>query len=193
MGDGLADHAVVEDGAHLDHFEMAFRRAGDARRAAVGEVVVHAVDYAVVAVGDIEERLHAHAVTGLSRYLHAQREIAQPIRVRKALPILPAIYEQYLCYRKKYRHASDHLANHIRRVLYAFDGYCQRNDIRLRSLKIDHVDAFRNECFDGFAGATRRVYRIYLRGFLSYLYHERQVLTVDLAPLVTGRREYGKA
>ncbi|MGA6926708.1 MAG: tyrosine-type recombinase/integrase [Desulfosarcina sp.] len=136
---------------------------------------------------------HAHAVSGLSRYLYAQGKIARPIRVRKALPVLPAIYEDYLLYRKKYRHASDRLANHIRRVLYVFDGYCQRNDIQLRSLKIDHVDAFRNECFNGFAGATRRVYRIYLRGFLSYLHSERQVLPVDLAPLVTGRREYGKA
>ena len=43
---------------------------------------------------------HAHAVTGLSRYLYAQGKIARPIRVRKALPILPVIYEDYLCYRK---------------------------------------------------------------------------------------------
>ncbi|HSO20698.1 MAG TPA: hypothetical protein VLT88_14645 [Desulfosarcina sp.] len=93
---------------------------------------------------------------GLSRCLHAQGKIALPIRVRKALPVLPVIYEDYLLYRKKYRHASDRLANHIRRVLYAFNRYCQRNDIPLRSLKIDHVDAFRNEFFDGFAGATRR-------------------------------------
>jgi site-specific recombinase XerD len=106
---------------------------------------------------------------------------------------LPTIYEEYLRYRKKYRHASDRMTNHIRRVLYAFDGYCQRNGIQLWSLKIEHVDAFRDECFNGFSSATRRVYRIYLRGFLSYLYGERQILTVDLAPLVTGRREYGRA
>ena len=136
---------------------------------------------------------HAHAVTGLSRYLYARGEIAQPIRVRKALPILPVIYEDYLLYQKKYRHASDRLVTHIRRVLCTFDGYCQRNDIQLRSLKIDHVDAFRDECFKGFASATRRVYRIYLRGFLSYLYRERQVLMADLASMMTGRREYARA
>ena len=135
---------------------------------------------------------HAHAVTGLSRYLHAQGKIARPIRVRKASPILPVIYEDYLCYRKKYRYASDRLVTSIRRVLYKFDGYCQRNDIQLRSLKIEHVDAFRDECFNGFARATRRVYRIYLRGFLSYLYRECQVLMVDLAPMVAGRREYAR-
>ncbi len=136
---------------------------------------------------------HAHAVTSLSRYLHAQGEIARPIRVRKALPILPVIYEDYLLYQKRYRHAPDRLVTHIRRVLCAFDGYCQRNGIQLRSLKIDHVDAFRDECFKGFASATRRVYRIYLRGFLSYLYRERQLLMADLAYLVTGRREYARA
>ena len=136
---------------------------------------------------------HSHAVSGLSLYLYAQGKIAQPIRVRKALPVLPVIYEEYLCYRKNYRHASDRLTTHIRRVLYAFDGYCQRNEIQLRSLKIEHVDAFRDQCFKGFASKTRRVYRIYLRGFLRYLYGERQILTVDLAPLVTGRREYGRA
>jgi len=141
----------------------------------------------------VKSKHHAHAVSGLSRYLHAHGKIARPIRVRTALPMLPVIYEDYLLYRKKYRHASDRTANHIRRVLYAFDRYCQRNDIRLRSLKVEHVDGFRDECFNGFASATRRVYRIYLRGFLSYLYGERQILTADLAPLVTGRREYGRA
>lgn len=136
---------------------------------------------------------HAHAVTGLSHYLHAQGEIARPMRVRKALPILPVIYKDYLLYQKKYRHASDRLVTHIRRVLCAFDDYCHRNSIGLRSLKIDHVDAFRDEFFKGFTSATRRVYRIYLRGFLSYLHRERHLLTTDLASMVTGRREYARA
>ena len=38
---------------------------------------------------------HAHAVTGLSRYLYAQGKIARPIGVRKALPMLPVVYEDY--------------------------------------------------------------------------------------------------
>lgn len=135
----------------------------------------------------------APAVTGLSRYLHAQGRIARPIQIRKASPVLPAIYEDYLCYRKKYRHTSDRIVTTCRRVLYKFAGYCQRNDIQLRALKIEQVDVFRDECFNGLASATRRVYRIYLRGFLSYLYRERQVLMVDLAPMVTGRREYARA
>lgn len=42
-----------------------------------------------------------HAVTGLSRYLYGQGKIAEPIRVRKSLPFLPLIYEDYLLYQKK--------------------------------------------------------------------------------------------
>ena len=135
----------------------------------------------------------AHAVTGLSRHLYGQGKIAEPIRVRKSLPPLPVIYEDYLLYQKKYHQISNININRIRRVLGAFDGYCQRNDIKLRSLKIEHVDAFRDEFFKDFSGATCRAYRSYLRRFLSYLYHERQVLTTDLAPMVIGRREYAQA
>ena len=134
-----------------------------------------------------------HAVTGLSRYLYGQGKIAEPIQVRKSSPLLPDIYEDYLLYQKKCRQISAININRIRGVLCVFDGYCQRNGIQLRSLKIEHVDAFRDEFFKDFTSATCRLYRSYLRRFLSYLYHERQVLTTDLAPMVIGRREYAQA
>jgi site-specific recombinase XerD len=136
---------------------------------------------------------HAHGVTGLSRYLYGRGKIAQPVQDRKALPSLPSIYEDYLVYKKKYHQVSGSNANKIRRVLNAFYRYCQRNGIELESLKIEHVDAFRDKFFKGFAGNTRHVYRNYLRRFLSYLYRERGILTTDLAPLVVGRREYAQA
>jgi integrase/recombinase XerD len=133
------------------------------------------------------------AVTGLSRYLYGQGKITEPIQVRKSSPLLPDIYEDYLLYQKKCRQISAININRIRGVLCVFDGYCQRNGIQLRSLRIDHVDAFRDEFFKDFTGATCRLYRSYLRRFLSYLYHERRILTADLAPMVIGRREYGQA
>ena len=133
------------------------------------------------------------AVSGLSRYLYVHGKIAQPIQVRKALPSLPSIYEDYLVYKKTYHQVSGSRANKTRRVLCAFNRYCQRNGIALQSLKIEHVDAFRNEFFKGFAGNTRHVYRNNLRQFLSYLYRERGILATDLAPLVVGRREYAQA
>lgn len=135
----------------------------------------------------------AHAVTGLSRYLYGQGKIANPIRVRKALPPLPVIYEDYLLYQKKYRQTPDQPIKRIRRVLCAFEQYLRQHRIKPRALRIEQIDTFQVEFFECFSGATCRVYRGHLRRFLSYLYHERRILTKDLAPLVVGRREYANA
>ena len=133
------------------------------------------------------------AVTGLSRYLHDQGKIAKPILLRKPPSPLPDIYEDYLLYRKKYHQTPDQPINHIRRVLRAFEHYLKRRRIRLRALRIEHIDAFRAQFFEGFSWDTCRVYRGRLRQFLGYLHHERRILTKDLASLVVGRREYANA
>jgi integrase/recombinase XerD len=135
----------------------------------------------------------AYAITGLSRYLYSQGKIAEPIPRHKPLPTLPVLYEAYLLYQKKYRQLSDRSITPIRRVLCAFDSHCQRNGIQLQSLKIEHIDAFQGEFFKDLSGSTRHTYRNYLRRFLSYLYHERRIVTTDLAPMVIGRREYAQA
>ena len=135
----------------------------------------------------------AYAVTGLSRYLYGQRKIANPIRVRKALSPLSVIYEDYLLYQQKYYQTFGRTIMNSKRVIGAFDNHLRRLHIKLRALKIEHIDAFQAEFFEGFSGATCRVYRGYLRRFLNYLYHERRILTKDLAPLVVGRREYANA
>ena len=120
-------------------------------------------------------------------------KIAYPIRVRKALPPLPVIYEDYLLYQKKYRQTPERPIKQIRRVLCALEHYLSRHRIKLRALKIEQIDTFRAEFFKDFSAATCRIYRGHLRRFLSYLYHERRILIRDLAPLVVGRREYAKA
>ena len=131
-----------------------------------------------------------HGVSGFTRYLFAKGEIATSRPMRKPPPPLPAIYEDYLVHHKRYRHASDIAVTRIRRVLFAFYAYCQQRGIALRSLRIEHVDAFHKAFFKYFKEASRGVYRNYLKKFLSYLYHERGIVTVDLAPMVVGRREY---
>ena len=78
-------------------------------------------------------------------------------------------------------------------MLSAFDSYCQRNGIQLQSLKIEHIDAFQGEFFKDLSSSTRHTYRNYLRRFLNYLYHERRIVTTDLAPMVIGRREYAQS
>lgn len=142
---------------------------------------------------NIKDLSQAYAITGLSRYLYSQGKIAEPIRLHNALPSLPVLYEAYLLYQKKYRQLSDRAITPIRRVLSAFDSYCQRNGIQLQSLKIEHIDAFQGEFFKDLSSSTRHTYRNYLRRFLSYLYHERRIVTTDLAPMVIGRREYAQA
>ena len=142
---------------------------------------------------NIKELSQAYAITGLSRYLYSQGKIAEPIPRHKPLPTLPVLYEAYLLYQKKYRQLSDRAITPIRRVLCAFDSHCKRNGIQLQSLKIEHIDAFQGEFFKDLSGSTRHTYRNYLRRFLSYLYHERRIVTTDLAPMVIGRREYAQA
>lgn len=133
------------------------------------------------------------AIAGLSRYLYSQGKLAQPIQVRKSPPTLPVIYEDFLLYQKNYCQTYDPNATRIRRVLCAFNDYCQQNGIGLKALKIEHIDAFRNVFFKNIRAATRHAYRSHLRKFLSYLYHQRRILAKDLSPLVLGRREYGQA
>ena len=142
---------------------------------------------------NIKDLSQAYAITGLSRYLYSQGKIAEPIPRHKPLPSLPVLYEAYLLYQKKYRQLSDRAITPIRRVLCAFDSHCQRNGIQLQSLKIEHIDAFQGEFFKDLNSSTRHTYRNYLRRFLSYLYHERRIVTTDLAPMVIGRREYAQA
>ena len=133
------------------------------------------------------------AINGLSRYLFSQGKIPNPL-ARKTKPVeLPKIYEDYLAYQQTYRQATVRQISNIKRVLTAFDQYLQTHKIDLCSLKIEQVDAFVAEFFAPFAAASCRIYRCMLRGFLKYLYHERNIIKRDLAPLVVGRREYAQA
>jgi len=133
------------------------------------------------------------AINGLSRYLFCQGKITQPLPNRPPPIDLPKIYEDYLTYQQTHRQATARLISSIKRVLVAFDQYLQSHKIELSSLKIEQVDAFLAKFLAPFAAATSRIYRGRLRGFLTYLYHERSILKRDLAPFVVSRREYAQA
>jgi integrase/recombinase XerD len=133
------------------------------------------------------------AIKGLSRYLFSQGQIPQPLDQSTQRIDLPKIYEDYLAYLQTHRQATARLISSIKRVLAAFDDYLQTHKIDLGALKIEQVDAFLAEFLAPFAAASCRIYRCRLRGFLTYLYHERNVIKTDLAPLVVGRREYAQA
>ncbi len=133
------------------------------------------------------------AIIAFSRYLFSHDKIPKPLAKQTEPVVLPKIYEDYLTYQQTHRQATKRLISSIRRVLVAFDQYLQTHKIDLASLKIEPVDAFLAQFLTPFAAATCRIYRGRLRGFLTYLYHERNIIKRDLAPFVVSRREYALA
>ena len=131
------------------------------------------------------------AVRGLCRYLVKQKRIVAPIEKEKYR--LPNVYEQYLNYYATTRQVVNRRLKSIRRVLSAFDGYLQKEKIKLAALTIEDIDAFFADFATGFTAATCKVYRSIVRGFLSYLFHQHQILKRDLAPLVVGAPMFARA
>ena len=131
------------------------------------------------------------AVRGLCRYLVKQKRIVAPVEKEKYL--LPNVYDQYLDYYATTRQTGSRRIKSIRRVLAAFDGYLENTKIKLAALTIEHIDAFFADFNADFSQSTCKVYRSIVRGFLSYLFHQRQILKRDLAPLVVGAPIFARA
>lgn len=131
-----------------------------------------------------KSRQTAPAVRRLFRYLFEQKRIHQTIDLSPRR--LPDLYEDYLVYYKKSRQARDALVTQNRRVLAAFNDYLTQKNIELPCIRIEQIDAFMTEFTKNFGTQTTKTYRIYLRGFFRYLYHERKILKKDLAPLLKG-------
>lgn len=102
------------------------------------------------------------------------------------------ICRQYLIHFKKTRQSGSTQIRGIKRVLEAFAAYLDTSCIRLPDVKIDHVDGFLSAFNAPYALATRRLYRSFLRGFLRYLYNERNLLTQNLADLIVGPPMFAK-
>jgi integrase/recombinase XerD len=132
---------------------------------------------------------YGRALRALSWYLFIHQKIKRPIE--KHFVPLPPVYEQYLAYRQKSGQVAERTVKQIRRVLVAFYQYLKNADIDLGILKIDQVDNFLAQFLVGFAPASCRLYRGYLKGFLRYLYQHKNGR--DLAPLVVGRRLYAQS
>ena len=132
---------------------------------------------------------YGRALRALSWYLFIHQKIKRPIE-KHFVPLLP-VYEQYLAYRLKSGQVTESTVKQMRRVLVAFCQYLKNDDIDPGTLKIDQVDDFLAQFLVGFAPATCRLYRGYLKGFLRYLYHHQNCR--DLAPLVVGRRLYARS
>lgn len=126
-----------------------------------------------------------------ARYLFEYKRIENPLRRRYYK--LPVIYEQYVAYYKKAHQIRPDKLISIQRVLSAFNDYLEGSKITLSRIRIDQVDTFLAEFNKPFKQSTCRLYRSYLRGFLSYLYHQKRILRRDLTPLVVGAPQFAKA
>jgi integrase/recombinase XerD len=124
------------------------------------------------------------ALRALSDYLFTQGRIDQPFQVSKPDSTLPDMYEHYLLYLSQSLQPSTGYIRQTRRIISLLHGYLQRHNIKLPSLKIEHLDAFMATF--KVSQNTRRIYRYHLRGFLKYLYHERRIIKRDMAPLLVG-------
>jgi site-specific recombinase XerD len=133
---------------------------------------------------------YGRALRALSWYLFIHQKIKRPIE--KHFVPLPQVFEQYLAYRQKSGQVAERTVKQIRRVLVAFYRYLKNADIDLGTLKIDQVDDFLAQFSVGFAPTSSRLYRGYLKGFLRYLYHHKNTISRDLAPLVVSRRLYAQ-
>ena len=119
------------------------------------------------------------------RYLIEQHKIRCPLCSKKNQP-LPPIYQQYLIYYRQSRRVVSTQIDTAKRVLAALNDYLERSDIKLAGIKIEHIDRFLEKFNASHALTTRRLYRSCLRGFLTYLYQHRGILSKNLAPLVVG-------
>ena len=130
-------------------------------------------------------------IRGLCRYLVKQKRITAPVEQEKYL--LPNVYDQYLNYYATTRQTGSRRIKSIRRVLADFHGYLENTKIKLAALTIEHIDAFFADFNANFSQSTCKVYRSIVRGFLSYLFDQRQILKRDLAPLVVGAPIFSRA
>lgn len=131
--------------------------------------------------GDSNER--RRAVRGLARFLYKQKQISRPIPL-KSRPKLPTIFEDYLQYCATPRYDTQKTVQHTRRVLEAFHHYLQRHDFNLSVITIEQIDAFERQYNAAYAKNSQKFNRSCFRLFLKYLYHERRVLTRDIAALL---------
>lgn len=133
------------------------------------------------------------AIRGLSLYLFENGRIPQPLQSPSYQIDLPEIYEQYLINYEQSREVPYNQIKGIRKVLTSLYEFLERLHIELSGIETEHIEAFMAECHKRLAPVTCKVYRFYLRGFLKYLYHERKILSEDLAPLLVRACFFDKA
>ena len=128
-------------------------------------------------------------ITGLSQYLYENHQLIEP--VHKPTEALPEIYEGYLAHYKNTRNVAEERVRTCRRVFSGLHRYLH-ND-HLNTLTIQEIDSFLKHYNAGYNPKTHCTHRSCLRGFLQYLYFQRNILQKDLSTLLSGPPLYAQA
>lgn len=99
---------------------------------------------------------------------------------------LPEIFEDYIRYYERIKEVGYQQVLRVRRTLTALDKYLQIQGINLEDLNVFYMDSFLFGRNRDYAPETKIHERSALRGFLRYLYQERNVLKKDLSVLIQG-------
>ena len=136
--------------------------------------------------------LSGTVVRGLARYLYRQGKLCAPIQEPQSE--LPAIYREYLLYYRKTRQVGNDMVQVARRVLAALCCHLEKENLDLSALKIDHLDGFLRSYNLSYRGASsRRFHRSCVRGFVRFLHREKNILSKDLAPMLTAAPNFAYA
>jgi len=125
----------------------------------------------------------SQAVRGLSRYLFKQNRIKMPIE--KPVQPMPEVFEKYLDYYTRIKDISRLQMLRARRTLVAFSNYLDKNNIMLKTVRIEQIDDFLAAHNRNYVKVTCGTHRSILRGFLAWL-HQNRILKRNFAPLIIG-------
>jgi len=128
-------------------------------------------------------------ITGLSQYLYENHQLIEP--VRKPTEALPDIYEEYLAHYKDTRNVAEERVRTCRRVFSGLHRYLHHD--QLNTLTIQEVDSFLKHFNAEYDPKTHCTHRSCMRGFLQYLYFQRNILQKDLSTLLSGPPHYAQA
>ena len=118
-----------------------------------------------------------------------KKKILNPERIEGQLG---QAIEDYLIYQHKTHQTSHRQLRQVRTVLTALHTFAEKHHIKLGNLTIETIDAFLAEYLANYKESTCANYRSCLRGFLNYLFHERKLVSANLAPLIVGAPRFSK-
>ncbi len=103
----------------------------------------------------------------------------------KPVRVLPELFEEFLDYRAHIKKINHSQMVRTRKTLSAFCDFLKTNNIRLKSVKIEQIDAFFAEHNRRYTKIVGGMQRSTLRIFLAWLY-QNNIIKKNLASMIVG-------